>query len=72
MGDRMNRNWNYVIDVIRSEERQKLLDKGYIHKSECPRAREDKKLRELKKANKSLQRKITELQLEKHTNIMMR
>ena len=65
-------NSDYIIEVVRKEERQKLLDEGYIHKSKCPRAMEDKKLRELKKANKSLQRKITELQLEKHTNIMMR
>lgn len=70
MGVRMNSD--YIFEVVRREERQKLLDEGYIHKSECPKAREDKKLRELKKANKSLQRKITELQLEKHTNIMMR
>ena len=62
----------YFIAMIRSEERQKLLDEGYIRKSDCPRTREDNQLRQLKKANNSLQRKITELTLELNTIKMMR
>ena len=57
---------------IREDERIKLIEEGYIHKSKCPRAREDNKIRELKKINKSLQRKINELVLEIETYKMMR
>lgn len=61
-----------LIESIRKEEKEKLLNDGYIHKSNCPKARQDRKIRELKKANKSLQRKITKLQLELETIKMMR
>lgn len=61
-----------ILNVVRIEERQKLINEGYIHKSECPRAREDKKLRELKKANNSLQRRVTELTLELEAIKLMR
>ena len=61
-----------MINHIRNEERKKMIDEGYIHKSECPRAREDKKIKELKKANKSLQRKVTALTLEIEAAKMMR
>ena len=61
-----------LIESIRKEEREKLLNEGYIHKSDCPKARQNHKLKELKKANKSLQRKITELQLQLETIKMMR
>lgn len=61
-----------LIESIRKEEKEKLLKEGYIHKSNCPKARQDRKIKELKKANKSLQRKITKLQLELETIKMMR
>lgn len=61
-----------LIEFIRKEEKEKLLKEGYIHKSNCPKARQDRKIKELKKANKSLQRKITKLQLELETIKMMR
>ena len=61
-----------LIESIRIEEKEKLLNEGYIHKSNCPKARQDRKIRELKKANNSLQRKITKLQLELETIKMMR
>ena len=63
---------DFFIENIRKEERERLLNEGYVHKSDCPKAKEARKIRELKKANKSLQRKITELQLELETNKMMR
>ena len=53
-----------LLEHIRNTERAKLLDEGYIHKSKCPAAREAEKIRQLKKANKSLQRKINELNME--------
>ena len=62
--------FDYVEEMVRVDERQKMIDEGYIHKSECPRAREDDK--RLKKENKSLQRKITELQCELYSDKMMR
>ena len=61
-----------LIESIRKEEKEKLIKEGYIHKSNCPKARQDRKIRELKKANNSLQRKITKLQLELETIKMMR
>ena len=61
-----------MINHIRNEERKKMIEEGYIHKDDCPRAREDKKIKELKKANKSLQRKVTELTLEIEAAKMMR
>lgn len=63
---------NSFIEVIREEARADLIREGYIHKSDCPRAREDKKIKELKKANRSLQKKVTELVLELETVKMMR
>ena len=71
-GIKMKSVTDFFIESIRKEEREKLLNEGYIHKSDCPKAREDRKIRELKKANKSLQRKISELQLELETIKMMR
>ena len=61
-----------LVESIRKEEKEKLLNEGYIHKSNCLKAKQDRKIRELKKANKSLQKKITELQLELETIKMMR
>ena len=61
-----------LFQSIRREEREKLLDEGFIHKSECPKARNDDKIKRLKKENKSLQRKITELTLQLETYKMMR
>ena len=61
-----------MIDSVRMDERKKMIEEGYIHKSKCPRAREDNKIRELKKINKSLQRKVTELTLEIEAAKMMR
>ena len=61
-----------LIESIRKEEKEKLIKEGYIHKSNCPKARQDRKIKELKKANKSLQRRITKLQLELETIKMMR
>lgn len=61
-----------LIQSIRREEREKLLDDGFIHKSECQKAQNDKKIKRLKKENKSLQRKITELTLQLETYKMMR
>lgn len=61
-----------LVESICKEEREKLLNEGYIYKSDCPQVKQDRKIKELKKANKSLQRKITELQLELETNKMMR
>ena len=61
-----------LFQSIRREEREKLLDEGFIHKSECPKAQNDKKIKRLKKDNKSLQRKITELTLQLETYKMMR
>lgn len=43
-----------LFQSIRREEREKLLDEGFIHKSECPKARNDDKIKRLKKENKSL------------------
>lgn len=60
------------VDMIRSEERQKLIEEGWIPKKDCPKFKEEKRNRELKKANNSLQRKITELTLELNTIKMMR
>lgn len=61
-----------LFQSIRREEREKLLDEGFIHKSKCPKARNDDKIKRLKKENKSLQRKITELTLQLETYKMMR
>ena len=61
-----------MIDSVRMDERKKMIEEGYIHQSKCPRAREDNKIRELKKINKSLQRKVTELTLEIEAAKMMR
>ena len=63
---------DFLLENVRKDEREKLLREGYIHKSNCPKAKQDRKIRELKKVNKSLQRKISELQLELETNKMMR
>ena len=70
----MHMDWvvESMINRIRNEERKKMIEEGYIHKDDCPRAREDKKIKELKKANKSLQRKVTELTLEIEAAKMMR
>lgn len=65
-------NSTMFLAMIRSEERQKLINEGWIRKDECPKFKEQKRNRELKKANNSLQRKITELTLELNTIKMMR
>ena len=65
-------NSSMFIAMIRSEERQKLIEEGWIRKEDCPKVKEEKRNKELKKANNSLQRKITELTLELNTIKMMR
>lgn len=60
------------MEHLKQEVKKELLNEGYIHKSQCPSAREGKKLRELKKANKSLQRRNQELTLQLEAIKLMR
>ena len=46
-----------LIESIRKEEKEKLIKEGYIHKSNCPKARQDRKIKELKKAIKVFKEK---------------
>lgn len=57
---------------IRYDERTKMKSEGYIHKSDCPKQKDAEKIRQLKKANNSLQRKVTELTLELEAIKLMR
>ena len=61
-----------LLKMIRREEKAKLIKEGYIHKSECPKMQQEKRNRELKKANNSLQRKVSELTLQIESYKMMR
>ena len=71
MNSNLNKDFEFLVAKIRMEERQKLLDEGYILKKDCPASRESDKIRELKKANKSLQRNNEVLRLEIETMKMM-